>query len=310
MAYRQNKANADAAGGSASGALAPPGGRGKAGAGNIQDLSVYLEDFCSAAKNVPAEIKRYFNLIHSLDTKVHDLREKINSDSSTYSSAKNKSTPEMVELKKAIDESQTRCLECSDEKVSAAQMCLELVSGRLKQLDDDISNIDEFMAANQAQADDGEEDAPGRGAAAAAAAPMGAVASGGPAGMRDKKRKAQAQGNNGLEPWLHEGAFVEVEWDKDWWQAVVKKIKLKQGGGGAMGGPMRGPQQGQVLVSYVGGDENEDEWIPLAGGRLRPPQEDFHQQEAAAGEAPLDVLAEVPATPLPGRGGGYGLGRY
>ncbi len=36
-------------------------------------------------------------------------------------------------------------------QVSAAQMCLELVSGRLKQLDDDISNIDEFMAANQAQ---------------------------------------------------------------------------------------------------------------------------------------------------------------
>jgi hypothetical protein len=23
----------------------------------------------------------------------------------------------------------------------------------------------------------------------------------------------------------------QVEWDKDWWQAVVKKIKLKQAGG-------------------------------------------------------------------------------
>eukprot|EP00960_Hanusia_phi_P034454 751083-Hanusia_phi.AAC.2 len=44
--------------------------------------------------------------------------------------------------------------------------------------------------------------------------------------------------------WLQEGADVEVEWEKEWWQACVKKIRVKHSGGsGALGGRMGGMQK-------------------------------------------------------------------
>ncbi|EKX52426.1 hypothetical protein GUITHDRAFT_150548, partial [Guillardia theta CCMP2712] len=156
MSLRQNVAYAG------SGAISIPGRQGKMGGGSVQDLSAYMEEFCSSVKNVPAEIKRNFALINSLDSKVIDLKDKINQDSQVYSSAKNRNSTDMIELKKSIDKNQTDCLQYSEEKVSTAQACLELVASKLKQLDDDISNIDESLFTNQN--DDAEEEPTGRGA--------------------------------------------------------------------------------------------------------------------------------------------------
>jgi len=36
-----------------------------------------------------------------------------------------------------------------------------------------------------------------------------------------------------------------------------------------------GVGKGHIMVSYVGGTADDDEWIAIASGRLRKPQEDF-----------------------------------
>lgn len=55
------------------------------------------------------------------------------------------------------------------------------------------------------------------------------------------------------------GDSVEVKWEGEWWEASVKKVKL----------PADRSKQ-QVYVSYVGGTEAEEEWIPL--NRIRVPK--------------------------------------
>lgn len=65
----------------------------------------------------------------------------------------------------------------------------------------------------------------------------------------------------GHEDWLRQGWFVEVNWDSDWWQATAKRIKAQ---GGAIG-----VAKGHVLVSYVGGTAEDDEWIEIARCVLR-----------------------------------------
>jgi hypothetical protein len=54
-----------------------------------------------------------------------------------------------------------------------------------------------------------------------------------------------------------------------------------------------------VYVSYVGGSEEDDEWISVASGRLRKPQEDFAEDPSGDSRGPK-------GGGLPHRGGGRG----
>ncbi|KAJ1479487.1 hypothetical protein T484DRAFT_1814005, partial [Baffinella frigidus] len=188
--------------------------------------------------------------VSDLKNKVSELKNKVDEDSMAYSSAKNRNSTDMAELKRQIDEDQKQCLHYSEEKVSSAQCCLDMIQQRLNQLDDDIAGIDEFMLMQpiqrldqlddditgidefmllqpirldddiagihelmlsqpiQGENEEGEE---------------GAASRGGGAAQASRKRKA-----NTIDDWLQEGKFVEVEWDKEWWQASIKKIKYKQ----------------------------------------------------------------------------------
>jgi hypothetical protein len=47
--------------------------------------------------------------------------------------------------------------------------------------------------------------------------------------------------------------------------------------------------QGYVCVSYVGGTDADNEWIAIDSGRLRKPQEDFAEDDDAAGRLPLSL---------------------
>ena len=294
-----------------SGSLTPGGAglpRAKLSANAITDLSNYMEEFCQNAKNVPAEITREFMLIAQLDAKVRELKHKVDEDSNTYSSAKNRNSTDMAELKRQIDTDQKQCLHFSEEKVSSAQLCLDGIQQRLKQLDDDIAGIDEFMLSQPLPgAEDEEEGAP--------------ASRGGGANQATRKRKAETR-----EDWLQEGKFVEVEWEGEWWQASIKKIKYKQGGAMSRGAPGGGTQQREVLLSYVGGEADEDEWVAQSTGRLRPPSENFHEAPAETVELeqhlpghvalpnglylPLPMPGVSPGV-TPGRGGpAYGHGRY
>ena len=55
------------------------------------------------------------------------------------------------------------------------------------------------------------------------------------------------------------GDSVEVKWEGEWWEATVKKVKMPQD-----------RMRQSVFVSYVGGTEDENEWIPLS--RVRVPK--------------------------------------
>ena len=91
----------------------------------------------------------------------------------------------------------------------------------------------------------------------------------------------------GHEDWLIRGCFVEVSWGTDWWQATAKRIKADGG--------MPNVCKGHILVSYVGGTEEDDEWIAIASGRLRKPQEDFEVEPEAP---PAQKDAGVPKKKL------------
>jgi len=70
-----------------------------------------------------------------------------------------------------------------------------------------------------------------------------------------------------------EGNFVEVDWQGEWWQAKIKKLKVRQSSGAQMGSVnrshlnSRGEQVIAVFVEYVGGSEDENEWIQLTQNR-------------------------------------------
>jgi hypothetical protein len=54
-----------------------------------------------------------------------------------------------------------------------------------------------------------------------------------------------------------QGAKLETFCDEDWWESqVVERLNDR------------------VRIHYVGGEEDEDEWIPISSARLRPPQDD------------------------------------
>jgi len=65
--------------------------------------------------------------------------------------------------------------------------------------------------------------------------------------------------------WIKLGKFIEVKWRGEWWQAKIKKIKNEK----------RRDKNDQVLVSYVGGSDDEDEWLSFSSRRLRPPTDAF-----------------------------------
>ncbi len=88
-----------------------------------------------------------------------------------------------------------------------------------------------------------------------------------------------------------------MRWGDDWWQATAKRIRIRPGPGSISS---RAVASGQVYVSYVGGSEDDDEWISVASGRLRKPQEDF------ADDAAGDARALKSGGGMPHRGGGRG----
>ncbi len=52
-----------------------------------------------------------------------------------------------------------------------------------------------------------------------------------------------------------QGARLETLCNGDWWEAVIKAV-----------------QGDRAMIHYVGGEEDEDEWIQMNSTRLRPPQ--------------------------------------
>lgn len=83
--------------------------------------------------------------------------------------------------------------------------------------------------------------------------------SGAAGGMRKEKNSS----------WLLKGKPVEVKWDGDWWQAKIKVVKYIA----------NTDKPDKVLVSYVGGTTDDDEWVSCStrggGLRLRPPTDAF-----------------------------------
>ena len=68
-----------------------------------------------------------------------------------------------------------------------------------------------------------------------------------------------------LKKWLQVGKHAEVKWNREWWQAKIKEIKSNR--------PDAKPES--VLVSYVGGSLDDDEWIQVGCKRIRPPTSFF-----------------------------------
>ena len=64
-------------------------------------------------------------------------------------------------------------------------------------------------------------------------------------------------GTEELGEWLKVDNKVEVEWEGEWWECVVKKIIVTKQG-----------KAGKVEIDYVGGDEQEAEWIDVTYTKL------------------------------------------
>ena len=57
--------------------------------------------------------------------------------------------------------------------------------------------------------------------------------------------------------WLKVGGVVEVEWGGEWWEATVRKIAVTAKG-----------KSGKVEITYVGGEDDEVEWIEISYTKL------------------------------------------
>lgn len=60
-----------------------------------------------------------------------------------------------------------------------------------------------------------------------------------------------------LGEWLKVGCKVEVEWEGEWWECVIKQIIVTTMG-----------KSGKVEIDYVGGEEQEAEWIEVSYTKL------------------------------------------
>ena len=79
--------------------------------------------------------------------------------------------------------------------------------------------------------------------------------------------------------WWEIGNHVEVFTEEDWWQAVILKNKE-----GTSSRPM------QIYVAYIGGSEDDNEWLPVDSTRVRPPSDSFWDNEDG------DELDDIPAS--------------
>ena len=73
--------------------------------------------------------------------------------------------------------------------------------------------------------------------------------------------------------WWEIGNHVEVFCDDDWWQAVILKNKAGQTA-----------DEMQIYVGYIGGSEDDNEWLPITSTRVRPPTDSFWDQDGVEGE--------------------------
>jgi hypothetical protein len=64
--------------------------------------------------------------------------------------------------------------------------------------------------------------------------------------------------------WWEIGNHVEVFSEDDWWQAVI--LKTRNG---------TRPGVHDIYVAYIGGSEDDNEWLPTTSVRVRPPTDSF-----------------------------------
>lgn len=154
-----------------------------------------------------------------LNAQVDEARIQIRKESEQWACAKDPKAAASLEIKKSVDDRQHRCLSWCQEKESHAASCVDMVAKELKKLDEYIANIDESLFTNA------DEEPPTAGVRGVSGA-MGHRGGGG-----DRKRKSQGGGGDRWS-WICEGALCEVEWDGEYWQATIRKVKTKQQGGG------------------------------------------------------------------------------
>jgi len=75
------------------------------------------------------------------------------------------------------------------------------------------------------------------------------------------------------------GTRLETHYDGDWWESVIVDVDAERG----------------ALLHYVGGEDSEDEWIPLSSTRLRPPQSEAEPAEPSGLRA--DVVEPAATRP-------------
>ena len=178
---------------------------------------------------------------------VDEARLQIRKESEQYVCAKDPKAAASIEIKKSVDDRQNRCLSWCQEKESHAASCVDMVAKELQKLDEYIANIDESLFTNM------DDEAPAAGARGGGSGAMGNSRSGGGGGGGgDRKRKSQG-GSVDRWSWIVEGALCEVEWDGEYWQATIRKVKTKQhgGGGGGMSALRKETEVGCVVLCLV-----------------------------------------------------------
>eukprot|EP00960_Hanusia_phi_P036426 752305-Hanusia_phi.AAC.3 len=75
-----------------------------------------------------------------------------------------------------------------------------------------------------------------------------------------------AEGRQGN--WWEPGNKVEVLCEGDWWQAIVLNTRTGMG-----------PRDVEMYVGYVGGSEEDNEWIPVRSHRARPPTDHWDDDD-------------------------------
>lgn len=90
--------------------------------------------------------------------------------------------------------------------------------------------------------------------------------------------------------WWEIGNHVEVFSEDDWWQAVILKTR-----DGSVPGHNPG-QPADIYVAYIGGTEDDNEWLPVMSVRVRPPTDSFWENDDGDGEDEDFVMPQ--ANPL------------
>ena len=83
--------------------------------------------------------------------------------------------------------------------------------------------------------------------------------------------------------WWEVGNHVEVFSEEDWWQAVILKNRGGQNG-----------EEIMIYVAYIGGAEEDNEWLTITSVRVRKPTDSFWE---AGGESDDDEMADEEGAP-------------